>query len=369
MSVGVVVDALPVHFGGGGTALVEQLAALERVAPDLELHVLAAPWNAAALRAALGSEVRGSDVRTVTVADGASRVVWEQLALPWLGRRPGVLYCPGNLAPLAPTRLPVVLAVQNPNLVGRGRRLPHNRRWGRRLRVAACQVSMRRARWIVAVSESLRAEVVADQPRLADRVSVVPLGPPAVATPSRRPAALRPEVHDYVLVLANDAPHKRLDDAVAAWGRAFGEHPDRAPHLVLAGRVEPRRRADHRHLVPAGLRPRLVHLGPVVDRREVTWLLGHARVLVAASELESFGLTTLEAGALGCPLLLSDIPAHREVAGTHATFSPVRDVAALAGALARTEPAPERRPWSWPVSWDEHAERLAAVLRRAAGVG
>lgn len=364
MTVGVVVDALSIHFGGGGTALVEELAALERVAPDLDLQVLAAPWNVHGLRAALGCEVR-----PVAVGEGPARVLWEQLVLPWLGRRPGVLYCPGNLAPLAPTRLPVVLAVQNPNLVGRGRRLPHNRRWHRRVRVAACRLSMSRARSIVAVSESLRAEIVADRPDLADRVTVVPLGPPTPARPPRRPAALPPEVADFLLVLANDAPHKRLDDAVAAWGRAFGDDPASAPHLVLAGMVEDRRRTSHHHLVPERLRPRLAHLGPVTDRREVTWLLGHARALVSASELESFGLTTLEAGSLGCALLLSDIPAHREVAGAHATFTPPRNVAALADALARTDPSPQRRPWAWPVTWEDHAERLAAVLRAAAGVG
>jgi len=364
MTLRVVVDALPLHFGGGGTVLLEQLAALERVAPDLRLRVLAAPWNAAALDHAIRHPVH-----TVDVTDGVRRVLWEQLALPRLDGRPGVLYCPGGLAPVAPARLPVVVAAQNPNLVGRGRRLAHNRAWPRRARIAACQVSLRRATRIVAVSAALAAELLADQPALVDRTEVIPLGAPTLPAERRRPVALGVGIADFLLVLANDAPHKRLDDAVAAWGRAFADAGGAAPRLVIAGVVDRRRRADHRALVPDTLASRLIHLGPVADRREVAWLLDHARALVSASELESFGLTTLEAGARGCPLILSDLPAHREVAGPHATYVPPRDVTRLAAALARTDPAPARRPWRWPMSWDEHARQLAAVLRAAAGVG
>lgn len=357
----VVVDVLSAHFGGGGAVIVQQLRAVERTQPSVALRVLAAPWNADALR-----EQLRSPVACVPVPDGVPRVAWEQAILPWRARNADVLYCPGNVVPLGPCPVPLVLLVQNPNLFGAGRDLPANRRWYRRTRVALAQASVRRADQVVVVSRALRDDVAADVPRLGPHLTVVPCGAPPLPPPGAPPAALDPVPGSFVVSIANDAPHKRLDDTVVGWSRAFEADPAEAPTLVLAGVVGTERRRHHAALVDPGLRDRLVHLGPVIDRQQVAWLLHHARASVSSSALESFGLVTLEAGAVGCPLVLTDIPAHREVAGDRARFVPVGDPDALADALRALDPHPVRTPWPWPVSWDDHAAQLADVLHRAA---
>jgi hypothetical protein len=43
---------------------------------------------------------------------------------------------------------------------------------------------------------------------------------------------------------------------------------------------------------------------------------------------------------------------------------PVDDVDALAAALAAADGA--RRPWTWPVTWDDHARQLVQVWEQAA---
>ena len=48
---------------------------------------------------------------------------------------------------------------------------------------------------------------------------------------------------------------------------------------------------------------------------------------------EGFGIPVLEAMAQGTPVVCSDIPVFREVAGDAARFVPVDDVAALADAI------------------------------------
>lgn len=357
----VVVDVLSAHFGGGGAVIVQQLRAIERTQPSVTLQVLAAPWNADALR-----EQLRSPVTCVAVPDGVPRVMWEQAVLPWRARTADVLYCPGNVVPLGPCPVPRVLLVQNPNLFGAGRDLPANRRWYRRTRVALAQASARRAEHVVAVSRALRDDIAADVPRLGPRLVVVPCGAPPLPAPGEPPAGLGDPSAGFIVSIANDAPHKRLDDTVVGWSRAFAADPAAAPTLVLAGVIGPERRRHHTALVDPGLRGRLVHLGPVTDRREVAWLLHHARASVSSSALESFGLVTLEAGAVGCPLVLTDIPAHREVAGDRACVVPVGDLDALAGALRALDPEPVRTPWPWPVSWDDHAAQLADVFHRAA---
>src|SRR5690606_28515163 len=72
--------------------------------------------------------------------------------------------------------------------------------------------------------------------------------------------------------------------------------------------------------------------------------------------------TPAEAGTLGTPLVLSDIPAHREVAGGHATFVPIDDVAALRAALAAVVADPARHRWELPWTWDDHARRLVSLF-------
>jgi glycosyltransferase involved in cell wall biosynthesis len=363
--VGVLVDALSMHFGGGTTYLTEQLGALRRVAPHLRLTVLAGTWNADALAAV------ADDVEVVRTGDGLSRLVWEQVVLP---RRslsaPALLYCPGNSAPaLRRSSLPVLLALQNPNWFGSGRRLPHNRTWNRRLRTGLTHRSARTADYLVTVSQALADDVLADLPELADRLSVIPSGCPVLPADHRRPARLPDQVGaGFVLSLANDAPHKRLDLVVRAWSHAFHDTPH-APPLVLAGLIPDHVRRRHGRGVPAALADRLVHVGPVDDRREVAWLLDHARVLVTAAATESFGFAPVEAGQLGCPVIASDIPAHREVAGSHITYVAVDDEAGFGDALRALPSDTPRPPWTWPVSWDDHARQLSSVIEGVATAG
>jgi glycosyltransferase involved in cell wall biosynthesis len=70
-----------------------------------------------------------------------------------------------------------------------------------------------------------------------------------------------------------------------------------------------------------------------------------AEVVVCPSRFEGFGLTPMEAIACGRPVVVSDIPPHREFLGTAPRFFAVGDddglAAAIAAARAGTPPAPE----------------------------
>lgn len=357
----VLVDACAVRVGGGLSYAMSQLAALEKVAPDLELEVLAAPWNAREL-----SRTVRSRVTTLPAFGVPSRFLLEQIVLAT--RRVDVIYCPNNFGPLVPTRtVAVVLTLQNPNYVGRGRQLPQNRGALRKAKIALSRLSMARADRLVVISESLRDELAVDSPRLALEAVVLQSGAPDWAGPARPPEGVAIPSRFY-LSLANDYPHKRLDDCVRAWVAAHrlnGRRDVEVPGLVMVGEIAPAKREDLRSLVPPAMRRRLVFTGPVADRSEVRWLLENSVAAVSTSELEAHPLTPAEAGSVGCPLLLSDIPPHREVAGEHAEYFGVGDVEALAGLMSdRLERRP--RPWSWPVSWEENALGLARVLREAA---
>jgi glycosyltransferase involved in cell wall biosynthesis len=82
-----------------------------------------------------------------------------------------------------------------------------------------------------------------------------------------------------------------------------------------------------------GLTPRLRFLG---YRNDLWSLMGRAQAFVSPSLFEGQPNTVLEAMACGCPLVLSDIREHREIADdSTATFVPPCDADALASAVIR----------------------------------
>lgn len=74
---------------------------------------------------------------------------------------------------------------------------------------------------------------------------------------------------------------------------------------------------------------------PSVTTQEVGKELGSALMMVHPSRGEGFGLPLLEAMACGTPMILSDIPVLREVAGEAALYVPPDDAAGWAQAVDR----------------------------------
>src|SRR5215213_10480130 len=72
-----------------------------------------------------------------------------------------------------------------------------------------------------------------------------------------------------------------------------------------------------------------------VDDRLLPRLYSSATAVVYASWYEGFGLPVLEGLASGVPVIASDVPAHREVAGEQARFVPPGDAAAIAAEIER----------------------------------
>ncbi len=85
-------------------------------------------------------------------------------------------------------------------------------------------------------------------------------------------------------------------------------------------------------------------------------LVANARALLMPSFVEGFGLPIVEALACGTPVIASDLAAHREAGGSHATYlSPIDGVGWLAAIRAHARGDGERlraslvayRPWTW----------------------
>jgi len=98
------------------------------------------------------------------------------------------------------------------------------------------------------------------------------------------------------------------------------------------------------------------------------WIFERAEALVSSSVLETFSMTPGEAASVGCPLVLSDLPVHREVTAGRALFVAPGDVEGLADTLAtRIYPGrADRTPWLWTTTWRDNADQFVSLFRSLA---
>jgi hypothetical protein len=139
--------------------------------------------------------------------------------------------------------------------------------------------------------------------------------------------------HGVPLPDAEPNANATADDAMARSG----------PLLVL-GDDRPRKNRVRLQAADAEARrtapdlPPLRFVGPphdFVDEPTKVQLLQTCRAVVHVAMFEGFGLPVLEGLAHGAPVLASDLPPHREIAGTAALFVDPRDPGAIAAGLVR----------------------------------
>ncbi len=80
-----------------------------------------------------------------------------------------------------------------------------------------------------------------------------------------------------------------------------------------------------------------------VPDAQVRWLYEHALANVLVSREEGFGLSYIEAGSVGTPSILSDIPVFHEIAGDAAVFVNHNDPDSIAAAIAHFARNPSLR--------------------------
>jgi glycosyltransferase involved in cell wall biosynthesis len=220
------------------------------------------------------------------------------------------------------------------------------------------RILLNRGDEVVTVSEVVAGQI-AEHRLTRRRVTVVPNAadePPVDAVPP----APRPKRLVYMGAFIG---YKN----VATLVRAAAELPDYELHLL-----SPITKAERTALERVAEGARLVFHGGVTDT-QYRALLDSATALVSASRDEGFGIPVVEAMTRGLPVVLSDIPIFREVAGDAALYAPADDPAAFAAAVRRLEDVGEWVARSAAglervrgFSWDASAERLLPVLERVA---
>jgi glycosyltransferase involved in cell wall biosynthesis len=269
-----------------------------------------------------------------------------------------VVWAP-TVAPVAVSaEVPLVLTVQDLSFEHRAADFSrYDRAWHR---LAQPRRLAHRADRVIALSESVRRQLITEWDVDPEKVVTVPAGPgrqPPVA--NGRPAQLAP---GYVLAVGALEPRKRPDLLVEAHARA--RDAGLKAELVFAGEGSLRG-----SLADSGA----TVLGHVADDH-LDVLYRDALALSCVSREEGFGFTPLEAAAHGTPVVVSDLPVFAETLGDGALRVPPDNADALAEALLRLEHdgglraqlVEAGRAATGRLSWSRSAARTREVLAEAA---
>ncbi len=158
----------------------------------------------------------------------------------------------------------------------------------------------------------------------------------------------------FVLSVATLEPRKNIERLVAAFEQLRARASGKRRRLVLVGRLGWNCGPLLERIAASPYRLDIIHLGHVDDVALVD-LYRACEAFAYVSLAEGFGLPVLEALACGVPVVTSDLPVIREVAGDAAIYCDPHDAATIADGL-------------WQAITDvELAQRLraAAVIRAA----
>jgi glycosyltransferase involved in cell wall biosynthesis len=205
--------------------------------------------------------------------------------------------------------------------------------------------ALERADWIVAPVPGVLAEILAVDPALGEKASIIP------DAHEREPARIDPIPWNppHLVALGRLDPIKGLDVALDAFARLAPRYP--GLRFTIAGQGPARASLEARGR-DLGVSDRVTFTGYVTDD-QADALRQSASIMVMPSRLEGFGIAALEVARAGRPLIASDIVALRDVVAREESglLVPPGDPSSLAEAMARL--------------LDDHglAERLGARAR------
>lgn len=175
----------------------------------------------------------------------------------------------------------------------------------------------------------------------------------------------------YFVVLATIEPRKNHLLLLNVWRALVAKHGAATPKLVIIGQ----RGWECENIIDvldrcSALKPHLIEIGQAGDV-EVARILRFAKALLFPSFAEGFGLPLVEALSAGTPVVASDLPVFKEVAGQTCEFlSPIDGLGWMKAVEDYAAPNSVRRAhqlqrlssWTCP-TWQRHFDLVEAWLK------
>ncbi len=168
---------------------------------------------------------------------------------------------------------------------------------------------------IVTVSAFSKSEILKHLKVPSDKISVIypGLNEDLTARISKKPTAINSK---FILLVGSHDPRKNFDFAIKHSIEILEANDLQLVHVGRTSKVFSNPNRIYRKDI--------IEL-PNTSDQELKWLYENAEVLVQPSIYEGFSLVPMEARSLGCPVLASDIPVHREVLGDDVQYFQVNN--------------------------------------------
>lgn len=174
---------------------------------------------------------------------------------------------------------------------------------------------------------------------------------------------------NYLLAVARFVPEKGLHDLVQAFRKIEGD-----TQLVIAGDADHESEYSRNLKEMAAEDPRII-LTSYITGEELNQVYSHAHLFVLPSYHEGLPICLLEAMSYGLPVLVSDIPANKEVDLPKERFYKCGDTAELCNKLetllekplTADEQRSTREQIEQKYNWDQIADETIAVYQKALG--
>jgi glycosyltransferase involved in cell wall biosynthesis len=238
---------------------------------------------------------------------------------------------------------------------------------------------LQKAGHIACDSHATRDALVAKAGVAFERTTVVPNGPHPSCKPDAEPAAdidaarlLGPRSGFVDLLHVGSTIARKRIDALLQMFAALRATRRNLRLIRVGGPFTAAQQALARDL---GVADAIVVL-PTLDRSTLAAVYRRSVLLLMPSEREGFGLPVLEALACGTPVVASDIPALREVAGYAAAYCAVDDIDAWQATVSRLLDERREHPAQWTLrresgirraaafSWSRYASDIADIYAR-----
>ncbi len=303
------------------------------------------------------------------------RIVWEQFWQPaalWRAR-PQLLHSLAFVSPLV-NPCPAVVTVYDLSF----KLMPENFLPAQRLYLSAFTAhSCRRARRVLAISESTQADVARVFGLPVDKIDVAPPGVDSAFRPRPRSEveafrAAKGLPEKFILYLGTLEPRKNLSTLIRAFAE-LSRQPSavsRQPSaLVLAGAKGWLYDELFQLVRELNLENEVLFPG-YLPAAELPWWYNAASAFAYPSAYEGFGMPVLEALACGVPVVTSNVSSLPEAGGAAAWQVPPEDAPALTAALrAALESGADRmahgRAHAARFTWANTAAQTVACYHRA----
>ena len=233
--------------------------------------------------------------------------------------------------------------------------------------------ALKRASGAITPSEVVRKELIEQGRCSSDAIVAISHGPGHLFNVDNGPLPATIPGR-FALHVGTLEPRKNLGTLLSAWRllRARGEDP---PALVLCGPPGWNNEALLDSIETGTREGWLLYLGYVTDQT-LAALYRQATLVVCPSFYEGFGLPIVEAQSAGTPVVCSDIPAFKEVAGDASLFVPAEEANSWAETLAdllrdealRRELVARGRARVAVLDWHRTARRTVSFWFRVAGL-